>query len=80
MARRSQSKKAQTTDLKASVRNPVAANPLLGKSQAHGKTRKAARRADKVSLRKLPFDRTTCSAISAGQVIGSNGILHSLAA
>jgi len=76
MARRSKSKKARTTDLKLPLRNPVAANPLLGKSQAHGKTRKAERRADKVSVHKMPFDRATCFASSAGQVIGSNGILH----
>jgi len=74
MSRR-KSKKAQTTDLKLPVRNPVAANPLLGKSQVHGKTRKADRRASKVSLRKMPFDRVACSVGTTAQVIGSNGIL-----
>lgn len=80
MSRR-KSKKAPTAELTQTVRNPVAANPLLGKSRAHGKTRKADRRASKVSLRKMPFERITCTATSAGQVIGSNGIfIHQPAA
>ena len=64
------------------VRNPVAANPLLGKSQAHGKTRKANRRADKVSLSKMSFERIACRASETsqgfgqrfGQALGSNDI------
>lgn len=74
MSRR-KSKKAHPTEFKLPVRNPVAANPLLGKSQAHGKTRKADRRASKVSLKKMPFDRVTGTVEIAASVIGSNGIL-----
>jgi len=53
------------------VRNPVASNPLLRKSSAHGKTRKADRRAEKVSLRKMTFERVACL-----QAIGSKVILR----
>lgn len=56
------------------VRNRVAANPLLGKSQAHGKTRKATRRADKVSLTKMSFERIACTGSEPPQALGSNDI------
>jgi len=74
MSRR-KSKKSPPIDAKQVVRNPVAANPLLGKSQPHGKTRKADRRASKVSLRKMPFERVTGAVPKVSPVIGSNGIL-----
>ncbi len=77
MSRR-KSKKVQAADLAMPVRNPVAANPLLGKSSVHGKSRKSDRRASKVSLRKMPLERITCSANSADQVVGSSGILPSV--
>jgi len=70
MSRRKSSKRKQETPA-LPVRNPVAANPLLGKSTAHGKTRKATRRTDKVALRKMTFERVACR---DGQAIGSNAI------
>lgn len=76
MSRR-KSKKPPTALAKAPVRNPVAANPLLGKSQAHGKTRKAIRRTDKVSLSKMSFERIACAAAQQKQALGSNDIMMS---
>ena len=62
------------------TRNPVAANPLLGKSGAHGKTRKAERRAEKVSLSKLPLEQIACLCCVCfeymGQALGSSGSLQ----
>lgn len=55
------------------VRNPVAANPLLGKSRAHGKSRKAERRSAKVSLKTMPFERAT-SYLVGDEVVGSNSM------
>lgn len=64
---------------KMTPRNPVAGSPLLGKSGAHGKTRKADRRANNVSLRKLPLERSACSHCVithwADQAFGSSGSL-----
>ena len=40
------------------VRNRVALNPLLGKGAAHRKSKKAIRRADKVSLRKERYPQS----------------------
>jgi hypothetical protein len=55
------------------VRNRVAANPLLGKSCAHGKSRKAERRSAKVSLKTMPFERAT-SYLVGDEAVGSNGM------
>jgi len=55
------------------IRNTVAANPLLKKSGAHGKTRKAIRRGDKIAVSKMSFERIACS-----QAIGSNVIRSSI--
>lgn len=68
MSRRKSKKSTQglaLTSVPVAKRNPVAANPLLGKSGAHGKTHKADRRAHKVALRKLPLERIA-SALCTG--------------
>lgn len=56
------------------VRNPVAANPLLGKSRAHGKSRKALRRSDKMALKSMPFERATLYFVGH-KVVGSKGMV-----
>ena len=65
---------------KKSTRNSVAANPLLGKSAVHGKTYEADRRANKVSLRKLPLERIACQRCvfqhPSAQALGSSGSLE----
>ena len=85
MSRRKSKKTAQGSVGEPVVmvkRNPVAANPLLGKSGAHGKTRKADRRAQKVSLRKLPLERAAYRRCvidhRLGQAFGSSGNLNSV--
>lgn len=40
-------------------RNPVARSPLLRKGGAHGKSRSAKRRAERIALRKLVRDPKT---------------------
>jgi len=50
-------------------KNTIATNPLLKKGGAHGKTRKAERRAAKISLRRMSFEPIAC-----GRAIGSNDI------
>ncbi len=52
LANVSKRKSARSPAGVVSLRNSVAANPLLRKSAAHGKTRKAQRRMDTVKLRK----------------------------
>ncbi len=68
------SKKHTKAQAPVTIQNPVAANPLLGKSAAHGKTRKADRRANKIALRKMPFERIACPPSVGVQAIGSSGI------
>ena len=81
MSRR-KSKKPVADSIRMKPRNPVAVNPLLRKSAAHGKTRKADRRANKVSLRKLPFEQTACPQCVIDywvvQALGSSGSLSTL--
>jgi len=71
--KRRKTSKASVAQPTLPPRNPVAANPLLARSRAHGKTRKAMRRSEKVSVQKMSFERVPCL-----QATGSKDILTHL--